>query len=516
MSNFDRRPPNSRSPYEGIGQGGKIMRPAEKVEPSHVQGCGDRDCPICMPKDGRGSGGLDGRPGGSNPARMNAVRSISFDDFTRESLRELTRQIALGPVEMVFEMSRDGGIRSASSTSTDPQGAAKRAEKKAREPVERYLLKTGLQVAWDDVVGNETARQHLVEAIEDPIRHRELYAHYGKKATKGVLLFGPPGCGKTMFGKAAASVLAEIHGRKDGEPVLLSLKGPEIQSPYVGVTEEIIRQVFAYARAYQDLHGHPLVIFIDEADAILPSRDGSGGRRALPWEESNVATFLTEMDGLEASGALVILATNRPEAIDAAILRDGRIDRKVKVERPNRTAAAMIIQRALLMVPIAPDTVLELGGTEPHPGIDGATGKPDAMTPEEWARSELAIAAADAVFSAEQVIAPLATDQGSAALRLSDIVNGAMLVGIVEQAKGNAFRRDLAQGGTPTGLTRADFELAVHAVVEQNRGLNHVHALIEKGQREGFRIAQPLPMPPPGSTAPRYALNAEGEVVPLQ
>lgn len=511
MSTFDRRPPNSRSPFETLGQGGKLMRPAEKVEPDHVRGCGVPSCPICMPKGGRG---------GAQGGRVNtasSARSSGFEGFPRAIMEELARQIAASPVEMVFELGRDGDVRTASSITIDPSAAAKRAEKEARKPVEKYLLRTSLQVAWDDVVGNETARQHLVEAIEDPIRHRELYAHYGKKATKGVLLFGPPGCGKTMFGKAAASVLAQIHGRKDGEPVLLSLKGPEIQSPYVGVTEEIIRQVFAYARAYQDLHGHPLVIFIDEADAILPSRDGSGGRRALQWEESNVATFLTEMDGLETSGALVILATNRPESIDAAILRDGRIDRKVKVERPDRAAAETIIAKALAGVPVARmvrETVTVSAGGETLSSI--MFREPPTPLDEADTRRFLARAAADAVFSVEQVVAPLATDQGSAALRLSDIVNGAMLVGIVEQAKGNAFRRDLAQGGRPTGLTRADFELAVHAVVEQNRGLNHVHAVIEKGQREGFRVAQPLPMPPPGAASPRYTLDAEGEVVPVQ
>jgi hypothetical protein len=483
MASWDRKPPGNKSPYENIGRGGgKIMRPAEKVEPEHVQGCGDRNCPICMPKGGRGGGAKMGGDG---------VAYVTID-------------MAGG---FLF-----GGGGGGSGRSNDRGGDKLRTEeRRLRGPVEKYLLTARLGVAWDDVVGNDTARQHLVEAIEHPIRYRELYAHYAKKPTKGVLLYGPPGCGKTMFGKAAASVLAELHGRKDGEASLLSIKGPEIQSPYVGVTEEIIRAVFAYARAYKALHGFPLVVFIDEADAILPSRDGNGTRRALPWEESNVATFLTEMDGLEDSGALVILATNRPEAIDAAILRDGRCDRKIRVDRPTRGAAAMIVQRALIDVPIAPVTLTAFG--EPRPGQMSGTGEPYQPTLLEHARGELALAVADTVFAPEQIIAQLATDQGPRFIRLSDIVNGAMLVGIVEQAKGNAFRRDLAAGGTPSGLTRLDLDQAVLSVVSQNRGLNHVGVIQEIGAREGFTMAQVIPE---GAGPPRYTVDADDNVVRMQ
>ncbi len=483
MSIWDRKPPGNQSPYENIGRGsGKIMRPAERVEPEHVQGCGDRNCPICMPKGGRGGGAKMGGGGAGGS---------SLDVYRREMDRLMdaeTRRMMFGDSRMfTFENIEFASSGSAGSGSADrAKGKLQSEEKRLREPVQKYLLTTRLGVAWDDVVGNDTARTHLVEAIEHPIRYRELYAHYAKKPTKGVLLYGPPGCGKTMFGKAAASVLAELHGRKDGEASLLSIKGPEIQSPYVGVTEEIIRAVFAYARAYKALHGFPLVVFIDEADAILPSRDGNGTRRALPWEESNVATFLTEMDGLEDSGALVILATNRPEAIDAAILRDGRCDRKIRIERPTVKAAAGILQRALQDVPKAPE-VLSTG--------------------------ELALNVAVAVFAPEQIVAQLATDAGPRFIRLSDIVNGAMLVGIVEQAKGNAFRRDLAAGGAPTGLNREDLDQAVLSVVAQNRGLNHTGVIQEIAARDGFRVAQVMPE---GSGPLRYTLDADDNVIALQ
>ena len=478
MSIFDRRPPGGKSPYENIGQGGgKIMRPAEKVDAGHVQGCGDPGCPICMPKNGRGGGALMGGGGGART--------------TAEIAREMDRAIAgmftvrLGDVDIgAVEFVSVGSRMSDETQVTSEKRRARDEEKRRRGPVERYLLKTQHSVAWDDVVGNELARQALVEAIEHPVKHRELYAHYGRRPAKGVLLYGPPGTGKTMFGKAAASVLARLHGGGDA-PTMLHIKGPEIQSPYVGVTEDTIRAVFAYARAYRALHGRPLVVFIDEADAILPSRDGNGTRRALPWEESNVATFLTEMDGLEDSGAFVILATNRPEAIDAAILRDGRCDRKIKVAHPDRDAAETILRKALTGVPLAEGEAIEA----------------------------LSWAGANAVFGSDRVVLPLATDKGARALRLSDIVNGAMLVGLVEQAKGFAFERDLAAGGPPSGLRVADMIAAVASVVAQNRGLNHTGAVLELAERDGFSVAQPMAQM---AAPPRYALDDHGDAVRVQ
>jgi SpoVK/Ycf46/Vps4 family AAA+-type ATPase len=266
-----------------------------------------------------------------------------------------------------------------------------------------------------------------------------------------------------MFGKAAASVLAKLHGKKPGDVAMLKINGPEIQSPYVGVTEEIVRDIFAYARAYKRLHGHQLVIFIDEADAILPSRDGNGsGRRALPWEESNVATFLTEMDGIEESGALVILATNRPHAIDAALLRDGRCDRRIKVKRPTALAAKVIFTRYLKAAPLTA-------------GHD---------------QEQIAAFAMDRFFCPTNHLLTLTTSRGRDFLTLGDIVNGAMIVGLVERAKSNAFQRDLAAGGKPTGINPHDIERAIESLVEENRGLIDNYALQEFAERIGVDSVQ--------------------------
>ena len=205
--------------------------------------------------------------------------------------------------------------------------AADIAYNSAREAVEDFIYPVSSSIDWSDVIGNDEAKQALLEAVEARVRNADLYSFYGMAAPRGCLLWGPPGCGKTMFAKAAASALAKLHGN-DSEMLLVN--GTSLQSMWVGETEKKIRAFFEFARAYRAKHGRSLVIFIDEADAILPSRNGSVAR----FEISNVSTFLAEMDGLKENAAYVILATNRPEAIDEAILRDGRVSHKVKVERP--------------------------------------------------------------------------------------------------------------------------------------------------------------------------------------
>ncbi|MCX4196794.1 AAA family ATPase [Methylobacterium organophilum] len=473
----DRRPPGSRNPFENIGRSpGKREREIFDVKFDSATVTNAVAPPDSSWRDKTATEVMRDM---EKVMREMTERAI-FGDFTVTLNGE-----DIGRSKVRFATPNLDGSRRRS----DPERERLEAEeRRLRESVAKYLLKATPGVAWDDVIGNETARTHLVEAIEHPVRHADLYRHYGKRPTKGVLLYGPPGCGKTMFGKAAASVLAQLHGVKSAS--FLSIKAPELQSGWVGETERTIRDIFAYAGAYKALHDHPLVVFIDEADAILPNRDG----RATWFQASNVATFLTEMDGIEDSGALVILATNRPDAIDAAILRDGRIDRKIRVERPDVRAAAGIMRRALVRVPV--------GGEDEQLGHEAM-----AM------RQALADEAARSVFASEQIVAQLATDQGPRFIRLSDIVNGAMLVGIVEQAKGNAFRRDLAAGGAPTGLTREDLDQAVLSVVAQNRGLNHAGAIQEIAVRDGFSIAKVVPE---GAAPPRYTVDENDQVVRMQ
>src|SRR5204863_180748 len=157
-------------------------------------------------------------------------------------------------------------------------------------------------------VGNEAALEQLRDAIQAPVKHKELYQAYGMKMPKGALLSGPPGCGKTMFARAAASEMKRLYGEATE---FISLSGSELQSMFIGETEARIKAIFTYAREYKAHHGHPLLVFMDEAEVLLPDRTGRI-RRVASWEESQVATFLAEMDGMQESGAFVLLATNRP------------------------------------------------------------------------------------------------------------------------------------------------------------------------------------------------------------
>ncbi|MBB3608618.1 SpoVK/Ycf46/Vps4 family AAA+-type ATPase [Rhizobium sp. BK602] len=320
-----------------------------------------------------------------------------------------------------------------------------------------YLLEVNHATAWDDIVGNDTARAALVEAIEEPKLHPELYDYYGMRTPKGVLLYGPPGCGKTMFAKAAAAAVGRVYGAK---AEVLVVNGPQIQSPYVGKTEETIRAIFKFAREYAAHHKHPLTVFFDEAEVLFPDRTGRA-RRVMPWEESQVAQFLAEMDGLNTMGAFVILATNRPEAIDEALLRDGRCDRKIKVERPNRAAVEHILLKALDGAPSG-DSIndLVMAGVEsffnPHYVIRDAH-----------------IIAGQITADGPQVARDIAVN-----FCLEHIVSGAMVVGIVQRAKSLAFARD-RKTGERSGLKTADMLAAVKQVFDENKTLDHAFAMRE-------------------------------------
>jgi proteasome-associated ATPase len=319
-----------------------------------------------------------------------------------------------------------------------------------------YRSTTQTNVTWDDIGGQVDAKREMVEAVEMPFTHSELYAFYGKKPVKGVLLYGPPGCGKTMLGKATSTSLARLHG-SDGGAGFFYVKGPEILNPYIGVTEETIRTLFENARAHKAEHGYPAVIFFDEADAVFGKR-GMGISSDI--ERTLVPMFLAEMDGLEESAALLILATNRADVLDPAVVRDGRIDRKIKVSRPTESEAEEIFGLHLRGVP-----------------TDGAA--PD----------ELAQIGAQALYAEEHGLYEIRLKGGeSRILGLSSLSSGALIAGIVDQATSLAVHRDI--GGRKrlkhSGLMRDDLAQAVHSVVAQNRDLNHEDVIEDYLESEGF------------------------------
>jgi SpoVK/Ycf46/Vps4 family AAA+-type ATPase len=343
--------------------------------------------------------------------------------------------------------------RSIPNFETGSSSGAPQSYTSARNAIEKYLLKSNHHVAWDDVIGNERAKQALLEAIEEPVRNADLYRYYNMASPKGVLLYGPPGCGKTMFAKASATAMSRIYGKQVD---IIAISGTEIQQPYVGVTEQIIRGLFLFAREYRAYHGHPCVMFIDEAETLLPDRTGRV-RRVAPWEESQVAEFLSELDGMKELGAFVILATNRPEAIDEALLRDGRCDLKIKVERPNKAAAGAILYDALRDLP----TKARL--------------------------DDLVFAAVEAFHDPAYVIheGRILVGRGdklekevTVNMCLEHIINGAMLKSVARRAKSFAFQRD-RDSNTRNGVILADIIEAVREIYNENKDLEHAFAVQE-------------------------------------
>ena len=313
---------------------------------------------------------------------------------------------------------------------------------------ERFSFNQTTNVSWDSIGGLAEAKKQMVEVVELPHRNPDLFRYYGKKPVKGVLLYGPPGCGKTMLGKATATALAKIYNGDGASAGFIYIKGPEILDRYVGVAEATIRQIFQRARKHKDEYGYPAVIFIDEADAILGKR-GSGISSDV--ERTIVPMFLTEMDGLEDSGALIILATNRADILDPAIVRDGRIDRKIKITRPDAASAIEIFSLNLKGVPLN----------------------------NGYTREELAKLGSDEVFAPSRTLYQVQTKtNGVCAFTLGNIVNGGMIASVVDQATSIALHRDLA-AKTQKGLCREDLVAAVNAVERQNRDLNHTDELAE-------------------------------------
>lgn len=313
---------------------------------------------------------------------------------------------------------------------------------------DRFSFTAETNVTWDEIGGLEEAKEQMIEAVELPHTNPDIFRFYDKQPVKGILLYGPPGCGKTMLGKAAATTLSHIYNGEKASAGFMYIKGPEILDRYVGTAEATIRQIFQGARKHKETYGYPAVVFIDEADAILSKR-GSGISSDV--ERTIVPMFLTEMDGLEDSGALVILATNRPDILDTAVVRDGRIDRKIKIDRPTAESTTEIFMLNLKNVPL----------------YNGYT------------HEELAKIGSDEMFSSHRVLYQIHTNSDNVLnFTLGNIVNGGMIASVVDQATSIAMHRDLSEG-EPQGLRKEDLVAAIDAVEQQNRNLNYADDLTE-------------------------------------
>lgn len=313
---------------------------------------------------------------------------------------------------------------------------------------DRFIFAEDVNTTWDDIGGLEEAKDQMREVIELPFKERARYQHYRKRPVHGVMFYGPPGCGKTLLAKATATALAGIYNGDRTISGFLYIKGPEILTRYVGDSELIIRQVFARARKHKKEKGYPAVIFIDEAEAILRKR-GTGISSDV--EATVVPMFLAEMDGLEETGAIVILATNRPDILDPAVVRDGRIDRKIMVPRPDRKSTAAIFALHLRDIPLS----------------------------NGFSAAELSEFSSDEIFSDKYPIYQVMVNgQPNRIFTLAHIVNGGMIASIVDQATSLAIKRDVSAGGF-TGLKREELTSAIAGVHRQNLNLDHTDELRE-------------------------------------
>lgn len=299
----------------------------------------------------------------------------------------------------------------------------------ARDGADRFNLLEQMNTTWDDIAGLGEVKEEMRDALEMPYLMPDIYQYYGRKPPKGILLSGPPGCGKTMIGKATANSMARIHVKENYQSGFIYVKGAEILSKWVGESEATIRQLFLRAREHYARHGYPAVLFIDEADAILPERNS---RKCSDVEKTIVPMFLSEMDGLEEANITLLLATNQPKSLDPAVIREGRVDRHIRVSRPNvRTAAEYF--KIHLKAPLA----------------NGVR------------RDELIEIAVNDLFSDKRHLYRVSHDEQAHLFRLSDAASGAMIAGVCQYAAASAMKRDLASG-KKTGVTAEDFKLAIH------------------------------------------------------
>jgi proteasome-associated ATPase len=237
-------------------------------------------------------------------------------------------------------------------------------ERIPKSEAEELVLEEVPDISYADVGGLKSQLDQIRDAVELPFLYPELFKEYHLKAPKGVLLYGPPGCGKTLIAKAVANSLAKKmqarDGGKGGKAYFLNIKGPELLNKFVGETERHIREIFRRAREKAS-EGEPVIVFFDEMESMFRTR-GSGISSDV--ESTIVPQLLSEIDGVEGlENVLVIGASNREDMIDPAVLRPGRLDVKIKVERPDAEAAVDIFSKYLTTdLPLHADELEEWGG----------------------------------------------------------------------------------------------------------------------------------------------------------
>ena len=325
-----------------------------------------------------------------------------------------------------------------------------------REEVEELVLEEIPEIGYEDIGGLEGQIEAIRDAVELPFLYAELFQEHELEAPKGVLLYGPPGCGKTLIAKAVAKSLAdkvkERTGREDARSYFLNVKGPELLNKYVGETERQIREIFQRAKERSE-EGLPVIVFFDEMDSIFRTR-GTGISSDV--ESTIVPQLLSELDGVETlKNVIVIGASNREDLIDPAILRPGRLDVKIKIERPDAEQAKDIMSKYLhAVVPIHPDEVDRFSGD-----VQVTVSRMIERTVEQmYEPSERNRFLEVTYASGDKEI-----------LYFKDFNSGAMIENIVRRAKKDAIKRFLSTG--EKGIKTEDLLTAIRDEFKENEDL---------------------------------------------
>ncbi len=322
-------------------------------------------------------------------------------------------------------------------------------EKEAKD----YFLEEIPNLPWEKIGGQDEAIRAIQDTIEMPALHPDLFSRFQYSVPKGFLLYGPPGCGKTLIGKATAYNLvkqAQQEAGLDLKECFMNIKGPEILNMWLGESERQIREIFSRAREKRK-EGYLPVVFIDEAESVLGTRRAM---RSHSISNTVVPMFCSEMDGIESlQDVVIILASNRPDLIDPAILRPGRIDRKIKVKRPDRYGALDILK-----IYLTPNLPIDGRTLEEHGGDSAA------------AVDTLVARTAEEIFSKRDHTRFLEVTLRSGrkdVLRRGDLASGAIMESIVRRAKEMAIRRSIASG-QEEGISQDDLLQAVETEYTEN------------------------------------------------
>jgi proteasome-associated ATPase len=392
---------------------------------------------------------------------MARAGEVSGEVVTLKELLEDRRALIVGRAdeERVVELSDalvDVHLRAGDSVLVDSRSGLV-LERLPRPEVEELILEEVPDISYADVGGLDTQIEQITDAVELPFMHRKLFEQYRLPAPKGILLYGPPGCGKTLIAKAVANSLSkkvsEVTGNKAARRYFLNIEGPELLYKYVGETERQIRLVFQRAREKSE-EGVPVIVFFDEMDSLFRTR-GTG--ISSDMESTIVPQLLAEIDGVETlKNVIVIGASNREDLIDPAILRPGRLDVKIKIERPNEEAATQIFTRYLEVdLPLAADEVAGIGGGDPAKAVQAMIER----TVEVMYRAD----------DANRFLEVTYQNGDKEVMYFKDFASGAMIENIVRRAKKLAIKRLIA-GGEP-GISTADLLASIAQEYKEHEDL---------------------------------------------